>query len=128
MAQQTINIGTNPNDGTGDKLRVAFQKVNNNFTELYATSGNANVNLTSISSNVLPSANATYNLGANTFRWNELWLSGNSIYLGNTTLSVDANNALLINGSAVVGTQGAQGANGAAGIQGAQALMAPMVL
>jgi hypothetical protein len=35
MAQQTINIGTNPNDGTGDPLRTAFDKTNDNFTELY---------------------------------------------------------------------------------------------
>ena len=35
MAQQTINIGTAPNDGTGDPLRNAFNKANLNFTELY---------------------------------------------------------------------------------------------
>ena len=36
MAQEIINIGTTPNDGTGDPLRTAFNKVNENFTELYA--------------------------------------------------------------------------------------------
>ena len=35
MAKQTINVGTVPNDGTGDKLNIAFGKVNANFTELY---------------------------------------------------------------------------------------------
>ncbi len=34
MAIQTINIGTIANDGTGDDLREAFIKVNNNFSEL----------------------------------------------------------------------------------------------
>jgi len=34
MAIQTINIGTIANDGTGDDLRTAFDKANNNFTEL----------------------------------------------------------------------------------------------
>ena len=34
MDIQTINIGTIANDGTGDDLREAFVKVNNNFTEL----------------------------------------------------------------------------------------------
>ena len=38
MAQSGINIGTLANDGTGDDLREAFVKVNNNFTELYARS------------------------------------------------------------------------------------------
>ncbi len=36
MAKQTINIGTTANDGTGDQLRSAFDKVNDNFTELYS--------------------------------------------------------------------------------------------
>ena len=35
MAQQLINTGTVANDGTGQTLRTAFQKVNSNFTELY---------------------------------------------------------------------------------------------
>ena len=35
MAKQVINIGTTANDGTGDPLRTAFDKVNDNFTELY---------------------------------------------------------------------------------------------
>jgi len=37
MAKQTLNIGSNANDGTGDTLRVAMDKVNDNFTELYAS-------------------------------------------------------------------------------------------
>jgi len=36
MAKQTINIGTVANDGTGDTVRDAFDKVNDNFTELYS--------------------------------------------------------------------------------------------
>ena len=39
MAQQTLNRGTSANDGTGDTLRVAAQKINENFTELYTTVG-----------------------------------------------------------------------------------------
>ena len=38
MAQQTINIGSSANDGTGDPLRTAFDKINDNFTELYGSS------------------------------------------------------------------------------------------
>lgn len=36
MAQQTIDIGSAPNDGTGDPIRDAFDKCNDNFVELYA--------------------------------------------------------------------------------------------
>ena len=39
MAKQTINIGTTANDGTGDPIRDAFDKTNDNFTELYNGAG-----------------------------------------------------------------------------------------
>ena len=35
MARETINIGVVANDGTGDTFRIAGQKINNNFAELY---------------------------------------------------------------------------------------------
>ena len=37
MAKQTISLGTAANDGTGDPLRTAFTKTNENFTELYTS-------------------------------------------------------------------------------------------
>lgn len=36
MVQQVINIGAAANDGTGDPLRTCFDKINDNFSELYA--------------------------------------------------------------------------------------------
>lgn len=41
MAIQSINLGVVANDGTGDDLREAFLKVNNNFAELDARSPEA---------------------------------------------------------------------------------------
>jgi len=41
MAKQTINIGTTANDGTGDPLRTAMDKINDNFGELYAVAPEA---------------------------------------------------------------------------------------
>lgn len=39
MAKQTIQIGASANDGTGDPLRNAFDKVNDNFNEIYFGAG-----------------------------------------------------------------------------------------
>ena len=39
MAKQSINIGTSANDRTGDSLRSAFNKINENFTDLYTALG-----------------------------------------------------------------------------------------
>lgn len=44
--QEIINIGTSPNDGSGDPLRVAFDKINNNFTNLFQTFVNSTVSYT----------------------------------------------------------------------------------
>lgn len=35
--QEVINVGTLPNDGLGDPLRTAYQKINNNFSNLFST-------------------------------------------------------------------------------------------
>jgi hypothetical protein len=40
MAKQAIGIGSSANDGTGDPLRDAMDKVNDNFNEVYALFGN----------------------------------------------------------------------------------------
>ena len=39
MAKQAIGIGTSANDGTGDPLRTAMDKTNDNFNEGYALFG-----------------------------------------------------------------------------------------
>jgi hypothetical protein len=42
MTRQLINIGDTANDRKGDSLRLAFQKINANFAELY-TGGNGSL-------------------------------------------------------------------------------------
>ena len=52
MAQQVIGIGTNANDGTGDTLRVAMDKINDNFDEIYIAgpvSSNISISGTTVS-------------------------------------------------------------------------------
>jgi hypothetical protein len=39
MARKEINTGIEGNDGTGDSIRDSFQKVNDNFQELYSVLG-----------------------------------------------------------------------------------------
>jgi hypothetical protein len=57
----------------------------------------ANVNVTG---NVLPSANVTYSLGSESLQWKDLWISGNSIYIGGSELTV-ANGQLSFGGNTV---------------------------
>lgn len=48
MAIQTINIGNVVNDGLGDDLRTAFEKVNANFSELNSALTVTAVNLSNV--------------------------------------------------------------------------------
>ena len=67
MAQELINIGVQADDGTGDTIRGAGIKINNNFTELYATSSaesqihfiSNNISTTLSDSDIVLSGNGT---------------------------------------------------------------------
>ena len=49
----------------------------------------------SVNNNIIPSTNITYDLGTNLLRWRDLYLSGQTIQLGNTTISTTGNNLVL---------------------------------
>lgn len=63
MAQQIIDIGTTPNDGTGDPLRTAFDKCNDNFTELYNTAPTGDIDVGSTAVTGGTSTRVLYNNG-----------------------------------------------------------------
>jgi microcystin-dependent protein len=48
MAQNTVNTGTTANDGTGDTLRSAFIKINEDVTELFSDVANNEANIASL--------------------------------------------------------------------------------
>ena len=76
MAITTINVGNSPNDGSGDSIRAAFQKANDNFNYLQTQLGNlalagtngltvtGPVNITSIANPIL--ATGVFRLRATT--------------------------------------------------------------
>ena len=48
MARQNISIGSSANDGTGDTLRSAGNKINQNFQEVYTQLGGDSSNLSTL--------------------------------------------------------------------------------
>jgi hypothetical protein len=114
MAYANILLGTLPNDGTGDPLRVAFAKINNNFAILevvaqpsgpngafqFKTTSNINGEISNtiagtsaltfdgsnvtIGTNILPTANIDIGSPANTIQ--NIYV-GNSIKVGGVTLT-----------------------------------------
>lgn len=55
--------------------------------------------------NIVPAANVTYSLGTQEAQWKDLWVSNNTIYIGNTPITV-SNGSLLVNGNTVTGGSG----------------------
>jgi len=62
MAYQTVNIGSSANDGTGDQLRTAFDKINDNFSEVYAELGGTSLSNVSITANTISTDDANGSL------------------------------------------------------------------
>lgn len=79
MAKQTINIGSSANDGTGDPLRTAFDKVNDNFNELYSATGAGSGQNISISGQSIISDNSNGNIQLDPNGTGEI------VFLGNTS-------------------------------------------
>jgi len=77
---------------SGDAIEIRFITQLTVFTSIQNASGNASVSTldnedtVQITGNLLPSANATYNLGSNTARWNDLYLAGSTLILGNVVM------------------------------------------
>lgn len=61
----SINIGTSPNDGTGDDIRTSFTKVDNNFSNISQYLGGASVDF--LGANIAFNLNAQYGNIANFF-------------------------------------------------------------
>ena len=70
-----------------------------------------NINLTEVASNIIPSANLVYSLGNATNQWKDLWVSGNTIYIGSVPLTID-NGTLQVDGANVVTGNGGGGNTG----------------
>ena len=120
MAKQTINIGSSANDGTGDPLRTAFDKINDNFTELYGATaeandivedtspqlgGNLDLNGHSITTarsneniNINPAGTGTIELVANTNVTGDLAITGNTTVSGRIFLGDGATDVTQVTG------------------------------
>lgn len=83
MTQQIIDTGAVPNDGSGDPLRQAFDKINNNFANLFALAPTASVEM--IDPNQFPEGDSnTANFSGN------ITINANNIYLGSQLSTIQS--------------------------------------
>jgi len=103
MAIEQINAGSAPI--LWSTVDSAFRVVNQNFTTLVATIGEYGVtpiDFESLSTNIIPSTNGVYDLGATSFKWNNIHLAS-TIYLGNASITESGGTIQLPAGSTIGG-------------------------
>ena len=111
MAKSTINLGTTPNDRTGDTLRDAGTKVNSNFSELYTALGNGtalNIAVTGATSGQVLKFNGTNFVpaaDANTDAVTSVNTQTGTVVLTSENITEPANNTVLT-GVVIAGTAG----------------------
>ena len=108
MARQAINIGSSANDGTGDPLRTAFDKINDNFVELYGTDNdintldaNLNVNTFAITTGVTNGDITVTPNGTGSIKLGAMKFNGTTISSDDSTI-VNINEGLVVDGTASV--------------------------
>lgn len=88
---------------TFNEFRTTFNDAANVVNSLQGGTGNSNVNFLTVSggvsSNLIPSTNVTYDLGTSSNRWNDLYLSGTTVYLGDAELKVQSGQFKVVIGS-----------------------------
>lgn len=101
MAQKSINPGSAPI--LWSDVASAYNNINDNFTELYASIGGDLVDFTDLGTSLIPRETELYDLGSETKKWKDLWLSGSSIYIGNAVISSTGETVDLPAGSTIGG-------------------------
>ena len=83
----------------GDVIDVRQITTTTTVTSISNSAGNAVIATAAtaqidITGNLVPTANVTYDLGTTSLRWNDLYLAGNSIVLGNTVIKNTSGNSI----------------------------------
>lgn len=104
MALPNIEIGVGQPPLIWSEVQQALIKINDNFTALDLATGGSAVDLTSLGTSLIPRETETYDLGSLSKKWRDLYLSGNSIFLGDAVITSDGNSVNLPAGSTIDGS------------------------
>jgi hypothetical protein len=123
MTQYVINIGTIPNDGTGDPLRTAFNETNLNFDQVFAagpvlsnvqianntilttnTNGNLvlapnGIGVVQANVNIVPNTSNIRNLGSADRRWSTVYVQYANVSGGLAVANLTATGNVTVGGN-----------------------------
>ena len=68
---------------------LKYQSSSGKFIFTAAGGGGGDVDLSAVDQNIIPDGNGTRDLGGSSNKWKDLYLSGSTIVLGTTSLSID---------------------------------------
>ena len=95
MSKQTINVGTASDDGTGDSLRAAFVKVNENFSEIYGEIGGDSLSELKLTANKITTDATNANIILDPNGTGKLEVDSDSLFRGSTTATGQIRGATL---------------------------------
>jgi hypothetical protein len=112
----SVNIGAAPNDGTGDPLRTAFTKLNDNFIHVTDTIW-PNIQITRLTADVTSTYISTFNLLESDQIEASFIGNANTSFVGNTfsvnTFSINSFTSNVVTANLLTGELGTLGANAA---------------
>jgi hypothetical protein len=76
--------------------KVVYMRSGGSVIAVANFNSGTDVNLTSVDSNILPTETETYDIGTENLRWRDLYLSGNTIDIGGSTISSDGTGTINI--------------------------------
>ena len=100
MARQTITPGSAPI--VWSTVNDAFEKINANFAELYASVGGEAIGFDALASSLIPAQNDTYNLGSPGKRWASIYIS-DTLSIGGANITNEGLTVDLPSGTTVAG-------------------------
>lgn len=111
-ATKTITISGGGGGGGGDVADDTSPQLGGDLDiagfNITSAVSNQNINIVPngtgklvLDGDFLPATNVTYNLGSSSFRWKDLFLSGNTIDLAGSTISSDGTGTINISGTGV---------------------------
>ena len=103
MALPHDEIGAGAPPILWSEVQKALDKINDNFTALDLATGGAAVDLTNLGSSVIPRVTETFDLGSETRKWKDLYLSGSSLYIGDAVITATNDTINLPVGSTIGG-------------------------
>lgn len=98
MAYLPLKLGST--SSSAESITTSLTKVNSMLNELYSVTSGA-IDWNNFTTSIIPANGSQIDLGSLSNPWSNLYVSADTIYLGDSTLTITAEGVLTVNGSEI---------------------------